>query len=411
MEYYDEVMELLDLVKNHKEDETQYKQLENYFLNESGKEMYLMMAEFLTSQTTFSFENFMHLLPIIAILFATLSSANEFITNEYLEYLFHISSIFNEEQNQKIYDFLIKTDTMKEDKVTQPFSLFLMLTCSDVDEKIAKMIKKPGDNFGKLPKEIQIAVSRAAIYNTEEMRSYGLERLAELLLKETRTKYQESGVLLVQKITSLSSPIKFFGLIVSCAPFFSTRQISQSAWQFALTILRKMNEEDRFHAIRVTLSDSNIPETGISALISELQREITKNKSGIFRSPHVTMLLNLIILPNVISSPAAQIEAFLTIVNFLQFYISIDKKYRCFQCLGTQNQKIIMDAIEAAKKGIAKAKKQSKRPKDEILKDMKKSNFGENMTIEDVEKSIKCTETAIKRAEFGLSSLEEVMKI
>ena len=410
MEYYERILELLALVKDRKETEAEYGEIKKLFLEESGKEISLIMSEFLVSYK-FSFDGFMHLLPLFSILFSRLATANKYITNEYIEYLFGISSNFSEKENEEIYKFLIHTDTMGEGTVPQPFLMYLLLVCSDVDEKIAKDVRRPEDSFGSLPHVVQIALARSAVFNTDEMKVYGLERLAELLLMEKRAKYQESGVLLAQKITSPSSPIKLFKMIATAAPFLSTMEVAQQAWKLALGFLHKMNDEDRFHAIRLTLEDSSLAETARSALTAELQREISKNKAGIFRSPHVTTILGLIVIPNIISAPVANIECFMTVFNFLQFFISIDKKYRCFQCMGTPQQKFIMDSIEIAKKGILQSKNNTQKPKEDILKTMKKSNFGENMTLEDVKKSVESSKLSIKRAEFALKSLEDVLQI
>ena len=410
MDYYERISELLALVKDKKEKKEEYDEIKKLFLEESGKEISLIMSEFLVSYE-FTYDNFMNLLELFSILFARLSTANKYITNEYIEYLYNISSNFNEEENENIYEYLIKTDTMHEDKITQPFLMYLMLVCSDVDEKIAKQINKPEDNFGELPHEIQIAVARAAIYNTDTMKSYGLERLVELLMKEKRAKYQESGVLLAEKITSPSSPIKLFGMITAAAPFLSTLEVAHNAWKVALNFLHKMNDEDKFHAIRLSLQDPSLAETARSALTAELQREISKNKTGIFRSPHITSLLGLILVPSILSAPVGNIESFMTIFNFLQFFISIDKKYRCFQCMGTPQQQHIMESIETAKKGIQKSKKDNQKPKEEILKTMKKSNFGEKMTLEDVAQAVETSKLSIKRAEFAIQSLEEVLQV
>ena len=58
----------------------------------------------------------------------------------------------------------------------------MIITASDVPEKIAKMMKKTEDSFTELPDEIKITISRAVVYNQEEMKGYSLETMMMFLI-------------------------------------------------------------------------------------------------------------------------------------------------------------------------------------------------------------------------------------
>ena len=408
MEYYERIIELLEVVTKEGKHNDEYSELEKYVKEESGKEIYLIFAEFLSSNVDLKFDGFMKILPLLSVLFIKLTRANKFVTNEYIEHLYKITSNYEEEKNQQIFEFLVKSEQFKD--ATQPFITFLILTASDVPEEIAKMMKKPEDSFTELPDEIKIAASRAAVYNQEEMKGYSVETMTMFLIGQARVKYQESGIKLAGKLGSSSSPVKLFNSIVEITPYLSSHEAAINAWKIAQAIHRKMGDEDKFHSIRIGLCDSKLADTARAALIAELQRDINASKGGILRSPLVGGIINVIVSGDLVANPCGKIENFLTAINFMQFLVSLDRKFRCFQIMGTEKHEFLRQIIEKSKKSIAKAKKENNEPMEEIMKKLKKSNFGEKMTEEDVKKGIETSNINIKRAEFALSSLEEILE-
>lgn len=406
MDFYDEIREKLDVIRDKDESKDEYDRLYSLFSEESGKEIYLIIAEWFSEQNKLKFESFLRISPLLRLLFDRLVKANKFVMNEFIQFLFSHCVSKTDEQLAKIYT--VFTSPMMEEP-TQPYIYFITAISSKLDPVLTEKLTLPEDKFSDLPEVMKIAISRAASLYPQNFRSFGLDRLCNILITNSRTSLREDGVILCSKITNPENSIKMFNSVLSVVPYLSTAEAAMGGWETCLKILHKMNVEERFHAIRLAFENHNIADTARVSLATELIKQIRNGQGTIFRSPNLIPVVAHICDPSILSSPITHVEVVISILTFLVFFLTFEKKYRCFMILGTPSENELQKSIELAKKGVAESEKQNNKPKEEILKNMKKSNFGENMTMDDVEKAVKATKISIARIKYSISEVEEIL--
>ncbi|EAY21940.1 hypothetical protein TVAG_250000 [Trichomonas vaginalis G3] len=406
MDFYDEIRQCFDHILDKTSSKEEFERITTIFKTESGKELYLIVAEWLSEHDEIGFEAFRQFSILFRLHLDGLRKANKFIMNEYLDVLYIRCMKYTEEQIVQIYN-VFNTPFMEE--ATQPYLYFMISIAPTIQQEIASQITKPEDIFSDLPYCMQISIARAAVFNPQQFRSYGLERLATLLLNNTRTCYKEDGITLCSQIKSPENAIKLFNNAISAAPYLCSAQSAKKGWEICLLMLHNMTTEDRFHSIRISFENKNITDSARISLTNELIKQIRNGQGTIFRSPSVIQIAALICNPSILSSPVTHSEVVISIFAFLTFIVTLERKYRCFMLLGCPSEKELRNSIEITKKGINESEKQNNRPKEEILKNMKKSNFGENMTMDDVEKAVKSTQIIIARIKFAISEFESIL--
>jgi hypothetical protein len=420
MEFYERVNELLDVISNPKKPhEQEFTELVQLFTNESARELYLILAEWISLRRRFPASLFLTLCPIFFLQITGLRDSSPLIVRDLIETLYQRLSTYKPEDIGQIYSFFVA----KEDPTVPPtFHLFQALISPDLSQikseiilslffgESAELTNELYHSFWQYPISWQLAFARCAIWSAKRMRSLGLERLSLLLLHSGIPALQRDGVLIAIRIESPSTPKDLFKAIVSRGPFMPTMESAREAWQSACAILNAMNEEDRFHLIREQLEDGELPEAARSALTHKVMQEITHHKQGIFRSPLAAHFVPLAFDSSFISSPIGKVEAVLTALNFIQFMLMIDRRQHCFRIFGNPE---IMDKLDDTlgkmQVALRKATQDNQRPKEEILREMKKVQFGQTFLDTDVDLVIQQTDTSITRVKFALDSVRSVI--
>ncbi|KAH0787198.1 hypothetical protein GPJ56_008912 [Histomonas meleagridis] len=315
---------------------------------------------------------------------------------------------------------------IQEETPTDPsatYYIYLSLFVPEFPQKNAEIVlnlflngstevtKEVAVTFSKYPHSYQLSFSRCALYFPDKFTLLSLERLSLLLMKSGRPHLQNDGIKLSSFITNPTSPRDLFTSIVTSGPYLSTIEAARSSWSTALKILNSMNEENKFHTLRLVLESPETPEATLCVIIQELKRIIHSSKSGLFRSPMVgNTLLPLIMNPNVTRNPVGKTELLVTSLNFLQYLLIVDKRIHCFALFGNQNQmKNIQKAVDEVKVALKKSKSDNEKPKEKILENMKKVNFGKELTRNDIDKVVESTNLSIARVQFNVELIEEVL--
>lgn len=442
MEYYDEIQTLLNAINDPAKPHTEeINELSTYFNRESGKEIYLMFSEWLSFHQRIEYIIFMRLLPFIHTLFDRLKKSSPLISQDYVDLLYSIinSNIYNPEQMHNIEAFL--TDPKNDLKDVIAYNIFISLYATTLTKEIADRIfpyfMKLEDNdkietvvtesiakkFFTLTIPYQLSFARCAIIYPEKFKYLSLERVSKILIESDSSALQNDGIKILSSVSSPSDPRELFVSIVKTGPFLSTAEAAQSAWNQALALLSNMKDEDRFFSYQAALESPEksggqisggcgLCEASLSAIAHQLEREVSGAKNGgIFRSPMVsTNLLPLILDPSILSSPTGKVEATLTILNFLNLLLMIDRKKHCFRLFESSDMmNNIQKRIDQVKEALKSARKENEKPKEKILEGMKKVNFGQDMSMIDVDAVIKATNISISRVQFAINEIQDVI--
>ena len=113
MEYHERIIELLEVVTKEGKHNDEYSELEKYVKEESGKEIYIIFAEFLSSNVGLKFDEFMEILPLLSVLFIKLTRANKFVTNEYIEHLIKSLQITKRKKTSRYLSSLLSLNNLR----------------------------------------------------------------------------------------------------------------------------------------------------------------------------------------------------------------------------------------------------------------------------------------------------------
>jgi hypothetical protein len=420
MEYYERVNDLLGVIANPKQPHDQeLTELIQLFSTESARELYLILAEWIALRRRFTASLFLTLCPIFHLQIVRLRGSSPLIVRDLIETLYQKLSLYKPEEIAQIHSFFLS----KEDESVNPaFHLFQALISPELSQSKSEIVLTIffGDSpevtddlyhtFWGSPISSQLAFARCAIWSAKRMKRLGLERLSLLLLNSAMPALQRDGVLIAIRIENPSAPKDLFRAIVSRGPFMPTMESARGAWQSACAILDSLNEEDRFHLIREQLESGELPEAARSALTHRAMQEITRQQQGIFRSPFAANFVPLALESSFVSSPVGKTEAVLTALNFIQFMLLLDRREHCFRLFG--NPEImdkLEDTLEKMGEALKKAGKENEKPKEEILREMKKVHMGKEFAEVDVDVVIQQTELSICRIKFALDSVRSVI--
>lgn len=420
MENYDQVISLLNGLKESKDSyETEMDELTNIFTNESAREIVLILSEWLSTYSeAINFAVFMRISPLIIIILDHLRAANKFIVQDFIQSLDCFISQFENTEVESIFTFF-NVNRPKNPHCT--YFTFLSILINEINEEIATgteeiflgndeaATKEVATQFSKLPTSYQFSCARCASLHPDKFIPFSLERLALLLLNSSRH-FRKDGVVLSSKITNPSDPSTLFRTVISVGPYLPAIEDAKHALEVSLDILHTMNDENRFHSMRIAL-ESEIPEATRSAITHELSKEIRTNKTGIFRSYMVGTLIPLVVPHYYLTSPVAKTESLLTGLNFVLFVLLLDRRVRTLGVFGSQEgMKTIQKMIETVKKSLAKASKDNEKSDKEMHDQMKKVNFGEEVKLDDIPKIREGSNSAIRRVKFMLSDFEAFFK-
>ena len=423
MEYYDEIRELLDKIidlENPHDEENE--KLINLFKNESGKEIYLIFSEWISGKGVIDFDSFYRVIPLIIILLERLKNSSPLISQELIDTIYAITSFYSNEQKHLIEEFICSNKLENVPAFDILMSLFITTFTKELADKILPVFygEEPiesditqtiAKNFSSFPASYKAAFARCALIYPQKFKLLSLQRMAETLIGGNNPNLQSDGIKILSFVNSPSSPRDLFVTLVKTGPYLSTAESAQNAWKQALSILEKLNDNDRFYSYQAALESNDLPEASHSAICHQLQREIYKANGGIFRSPMIQTILPLILEPSILTSPVGKVESTSTILNFLLFLLMSDHKYHCFRIFGTKD---IIDNIEKCVRKVQtmidRSKKDNERPDDVILKESKKVNLTENLTINDIAKIKESTSLSISRIEFILDEINTILK-
>lgn len=436
MEYYDEIHALLNEINSATDTPTQeINKLTEYFQNESGKEMYLMFSEWLSMNQRLAYDSFKRFLPLICLLFNRLKKSSPLISQDYVDLLYHLitGSHFNPEQMIEIESYL--NDPNNDQPEIIPFNIFHSLYIRELPKQIVDRIlpfflkaennlmtdelvvtEQIAKDFFALPYSYQLSFARCSLIYPSKFKRLSAERLTMLLISRGNSFIQSDGIKLISSISSPSDARSIFVSVLHIAPFLPSSEDSRNAWQQAQALLSKMSEQDRFNSYQAAFENQNssdsLSDPSFAALIHQIERDISSAKNGgIFRSPMVTTnLLPCALDQGIMSSPIGKTEVLLSILNFLYFILTLDSRTHCFRILDSpQMIDQITKRINQVSSAIQTAKKDNTKPKEKLLSDLKKINFGENMGMEDVDKMRSVTELAITRIAFSLNQIRNLI--
>ncbi|OHS96145.1 hypothetical protein TRFO_37678 [Tritrichomonas foetus] len=420
MEYYDDIMEWLNEVADMKQPhESEMKKLTEVLQNESGKETYLMISEWLATKQVLEFNLFMRMIPLFRILFEKLKNASPLISQEYVDLLYHCTVSFTAEERNEVYNYLITNDL---DEVPS-YKIFISLFSSHVTNKLVDSILPTflGDSktvdstvakhFFELPPAYQISFARCATIYPDIFISLSIERITKYLFESRNPDHQRDGIELVKNISSPSSPRDLFVNILRIGPHLTKIEDAQNSWKIAKNLISNFSENDRFYSYQATLESKDLPEVAHSAICQQLEREISHSKSGIFRSPMIVNILPFILDISILSNLIVNLETVLTILNFLQFLLLLDRRIHCFRIFGTKE---VMDNIEkcikSVKSSLTKAIENNEKPKEEKIKGMKIMNVNSQEIDCDFDKITQSNKLSFARIQFVLNEIVDILE-
>ena len=420
MEYYDEVNALLNDVSNPKKDHAAQKErLIKIFSEESARELFLVVSEWMAIKGRLPFKGFIEICPAFSVMLDRLRSASRLIVQDLVELLYHRVCAFSSEEVSEVYG--VFAEGKKEDSPAY-YSLFLALvapefTKEDADAFLPEFLagateisKELHGAFFALPVSYQLAYARCAVFYESVMRGLSLERLALLLMESPISVLEKAGVELATRVTNPTSPKDLIHAIIMKGPYMPTIEAAQSAWKAVETMLDSYSDDLRYHTIRANLEDPELPESSRSALTHRLLNEISQHKSGIFRSPLAGHLVTLVIPGDYIASPVGKIESVLVALNFIRFMLMLDRKTYCFQIMGNQEaRKILNDIVDKLEKALKRATESNKRSDEEVLKDLKKINMGQDVELKDIPQLKARTTLSIARLQFILKEVNDLL--
>jgi len=406
MDYYDEIHDLMNRIKTF-DDEKEILELEKYAMNESSKEIFLIINEWVSIQEKVEFSIFEVLIGFFSIVLNGLKKSNPLITYDCVSVLYRIAKDFEEKERTSLFNRICNRFPTEE---SQGLICLKILLADVIDPELESRFEIPQDSYSKLNEAYKLALARCACVNPNKYISIGHERLFHILMESKRNTIRLSGISFAKKIQP-SCPRDLFKSIVRVGPFLDTLESAQESWNIARGILSGMNDEEKYHCLRLALEDPEICESARAVITHEIIREMFKKGSGPFQSPLLPQLTLLIVPPSYISSPVSKIESVITALNFIRDLLILDRKYHCYRVFGNpSSMQIIHDIIEKMKLSVTKAKKDNNKPKETILKGLKKSNLGEKMTLEDVDQIMKENDKSIVRISYAIGMIEEVIQ-
>ena len=400
MDYYNEIINNLNKLKDENS-ENHLIELKNYFLNESGKEIYLILAEWLSQQQNLSFYIYNKLNPLIYNLFNKLKSSSLLISKDLLSITFNIFLKFNDSEYQILFNSIYNENLELNLSIHQIF--YLILLNPEISKIFINDIIILNEKFNDLSLEYKIVYSICATIEQKKFYQFGLERLSKILLNINKDIYQYYGVILISKISNPSREL-FHEIVLKC-PYFGSLDNARNSWNISLNILNQMNDQDKFNCLLKSLEDPNLPDSTRSSITTQIMKEMSNsNKNSLFKSPFLTSLINLILIEDFKINIISKSESLITSLNFIRLLILLDKKFNCYGL--NSNINLIIDIMNSLKKSIKNFKKDNEKPLELILKDLKKSNLTKNMSIEDVKNSIKNNELTINRINHLIEIIE-----
>ena len=420
MEYYDEVNQLLNDIANKKKEHGPAKErLLQIFTEESARELFLVLSEWLSLHPNITFQTFLEICPSISAMLDRLRTASSLIVQDLVEMLYSRLCALQWDQVVQIYEVFQQG---KQEDSPAYYSMFLALISPEFTKEnadafvpeflggAAEISKEMHAKFFALPVPYQLAYARATVFYLDIMRGLSLERLALLLMDSPISVLEKAGVELAVMVTNPTSPKDLFHAIITKGPFMPTIEAAQSAWKAAERMLDSYSEELRYHTIRGNLEDPDLPESSRSALTHRLMTEISRSKSGIFRSPLAGQLVTLVFAGDYLVSPVGKVESVLVALNFIRFMLLIDRKTYCFQIMGNQQaRKMLDDIVEKLDKALKRASADNNRSDEEILKDLKKMNMGRDLELKDVPSLKMGTSNAVARINFVLKEIRDLL--
>jgi wobble nucleotide-excising tRNase len=65
--------------------------------------------------------------------------------------------------------------------------------------------------------------------------------------------------------------------------------------------------------------------------------------------------------------------------------------------------------LESLRNSVKQAKRDNQKPREKILKELKKVNYGEQMTLEDIDTVVQGIAAAIARLDFAMLQIQNVL--
>lgn len=421
MEYYDDVNRLLnEIAKTKGNTEKAKSELMEIFMSSSAKELFLIVSEWMALSGRPSFTAFIEILPFHMILIKGLKKASPLISQDLITALYQIIAYFNGEQIQKVSEILtsgfdaecgagyvvllaLVSPTLSEEQCSIMLANFL----GDSSEISTELHR----SFFALPIPYQLSYSRCALFFHDKMRSLSLERLALLLLDSPIAVIQQDGIKLASIVKVPSAPKKLFHAVLTKGPYMPTIDGARDAWKGAEALLDSFNDQDKYHVILEELQSYELPESSRAALTHKLLKEISANKSGIFRSPMAGHFVTLVMPQDYVMSPVGKTESVLTALNFIKCMLLLDRKNHCFNVMGNPEPMQLLEKMTSGlTKSLKRAETDNERSNEAILNDMKKVSLGKAIEAKDIDGIKAQTRISIARIKFILMDVVELLK-
>lgn len=406
MEHYDTIFALLDSLRDHPSDTAQLAQLESLIEPGNAREIHLVFQDWISRGKNFTSQVFTTLTPILVKMLAFLNGGNQLILSDFVESLFRAFGEYTTEEKSAISHCW--------NEVNAPQDLFTywqlkFMFSPQPDTGALERIEPPTIAFSKMSDFQKLLYSRCSIADHQKFAKISYTDAVMHLIKSKQTNLMREGILQAEKVTS--SKQQLFRAIVCAGPSLESHDEAIESWEVAKRVLRQCNDVDRFNIMTETLQDGELSDSARTVIVQEIMHEMGQQKNGIFRSPVLSSILFLVLPDFFADNPTTKTEGLVTGLNFLRLLLCLDRKHRCYRVFGTEEGlSNIQGILRKIKAGIQKAEKNNKRPPSKILAEMKKTNFGENFTLEDVQQSIQSSQLSILRVQFAANIIERILQ-
>lgn len=409
MEYSDDIINMLDSIKESDNFEDKLEFLISLLMTESGKEIYLIFAMYFESNSTINFSFYNKIYKLFCILYSRLINANDFLMNEYFDLTLKLTDNFTDEEMFVLYDKIVNFDV--EHRSIYYFMYVYYFKKENDSELAEKILDYDFSALEEKSKFIDILIARAASLCKENNNKLKLEELSLLLIKNNRGYLQTDGITLLSRTENVVNLSKTFKEVTFLCPFLHTQENCRNAWVTVQKFYNKLNQDEKFSVIKDILMDPRLNSSIHQATVNIILKEMQNKDVNVFRSPLLFSLFYLIVPQCYIKSPVLNTEEVILCLNFIRVMLVLDKKYHIYGIFGTEsNRKIVSDVIETIKEGIKETIKSDNRPKDVIMKEMEAVDKDKGHDIKSVEELIFRHNMNINRINFSIKELEAVYK-
>lgn len=286
MEFYDEILKLLkDTKENQNENQTSLNRLKSIFETEPAKELYLIIADYFSQNSELSTSFLLQISFIIRTLFLRLSSANEFLLSECFDLFYRLYSPLQEKERES----LIQDWFLPDISLPQYYLQFLSLISEKPPSQFIDLIDPSHKHYNEL------VFYRLSLLSPQKFNKISTNISVEYLLSSKINFLIKEGLTFISNNISKFNNPTIFKKIILIAPYLPTQIEAIETWNLAKNIYFSFTEVNQFNLLRECLENGDISDTMREGLIQLLLEEIKKPKHGIFRSPMVTSLLNVIV--------------------------------------------------------------------------------------------------------------------